>query len=329
MSTPRSAALAVENRPDVDPDFLADVSLGLGATPKHLNPRWLYDELGSSLFEAICRLPWYRITRAELALLRRHASDIVTGLGRTPTIIELGPGSGEKLACIVREAVDRGIRPDVHLVDVSGQALDMARQTLGTFPGVEPVLHEAPYGSGLERAAAAPRRGRRLVAFLGSNLGNFDPAQALDLVREIARALSPGDQLLLGLDLVKPEKDLLRAYADPLGVTAAFNKNLLQRINRELGGAFDLDRFAHQARWNAAASRVEMHLVSLVRQHAHISAPSLTVRFERGETIWTESSYKFAPGDVPVLGRAAGFAVIRQWIDRDAAFALTLLERAE
>jgi len=324
-----SVALAVEHRPGVDREFLGDVVRGLTNLPKTLDPRWLYDDLGSSLFEAICRLPWYRITRAEMALLARHAPAIAEGLGPAPAIIELGPGSGEKLACIVAAVVERRGRPDVHLVDVSGQALQMARQTLGTFPGVEPVLHEQSYERGLERAVAATQAGRRVVAFLGSNLGNFDPPDAVALLQSIARVLSAGDQLLLGLDLVKPDRDLLLAYADPLGVTAAFNLNLLQRINRELGGSFDLRRFEHEARWNHDASRVEMHLASRARQDVRIVSADLVVAFERGETIWTESSYKFEAGDVPLMGERAGFAVRQQWIDRDAGFALTLLERLE
>lgn len=324
---PRSAAPAADNARDVHDEFIADVRSGLCDRPRRLNPRWFYDELGSILFEAICRLPWYRITRAEAALLKRHAGEIVGSLGRTPTLIELGPGSGEKLAWLVSAAIDRGIRPTVHLVDVSEQALDMARQTLGSFPGVAPVLHEAAYEEGLRRATEAPGRGRRLVAFLGSNLGNFDPPEAFQFVQSIGGSLSPGDLLLLGLDLVKPEAELLRAYADPLGVTAAFDKNVLQRINRELGGTFDLDRFAHEARWNRSASRVEMHLVSLEPQEVRIAAAGITVAFARGETIWTESSYKFDSGDIAAFGPAAGFTILRQWSDPDARFALTLLER--
>jgi dimethylhistidine N-methyltransferase len=325
----RSVALAVDGRLAADREFLGDVTGGLTSTPKTLDPRWLYDDLGSSLFEAICRLPWYRVTRAEMGLLARHAPAIAEALGPAPAIIELGPGSGEKLACIVAAVVERGGRPDVHLVDVSAQALQMARQTLGPLAGAEPVLHEHSYEKGLERAVRATRRGRRMVAFLGSNLGNFNPPDAVALLRSIARVLSPRDQLLLGLDLVKPEPELLLAYADPLGVTAAFNLNLLLRINRELGGTFEVRRFEHQARWNGAASRVEMHLASTVRQNVRIAAAGLEIGFERGETIWTESSYKFEAGDVPSMGERAGFAVLRQWVDRDAGFALTLFERAD
>jgi dimethylhistidine N-methyltransferase len=324
-----SVALAVDTRPPVDRDFVGDVIRGLSATPKTLDSRWLYDDLGSSLFEAICRLPWYRVTRAEMGLLARYAPAIAEALGPSPAIIELGPGSGEKLASIVGAVVAGGGRPEVHLVDVSGQALQMSRQTLGSFPGVEPVLHEQPYDEGLELAVRAAQGGRRMVAFLGSNLGNFNPPDAVDFLRSIGRLLSPRDNLLLGLDLVKPEQELLLAYADPLGVTAAFNLNLLQRINRELGGSFDLGRFEHQARWNRAASRVEMHLASAVKQDVTVAAADLVVSFERGETIWTESSYKFQGSDVRSMGSGAGFAVLQQWVDHDARFALTLFERVE
>jgi uncharacterized SAM-dependent methyltransferase len=164
-----------------------------------------------------------------------------------------------------------------------------------------------------------------LVLLLGSNIGNFDPPAAAQFLDRIRATLAQGDLLLLGADLVKPERDLLLAYDDPLGVTAAFNKNLLERINHELGGEFDLAAFDHQAVWNGDERRIEMHLVSRVNQRVRINATGTTVTFKCGERIWTESSYKYEPDGIVEMGAEAGFAARDQWVDREAGFALTLL----
>jgi L-histidine Nalpha-methyltransferase len=315
---PRSAAL-VEAPPLAA--FADDVRAGLLAQPKRLPARWFYDALGSALFEAICRLPWYRITRSESALLARQAPLLVDAAGESASFIELGGGSGEKLAILIEAAVARGYRPAVHLIDVSARALDLAAATLGRFD-VRVTTHEATYQAGLSATEPAAE-GRQLVLFLGSNIGNFDPEEALGLLRQIAGALRPGDLVLVGADLVKPERDLLLAYDDPLQVTAAFNRNLLRRINDELGGTFDIEGWAHRAVWNAGQRRVEMHLVSLSQQLVRVAASDFEVLFEPGESIWTESSYKFEPGDMLRMGVAAGFRDGQQWIDGDARFALT------
>jgi uncharacterized SAM-dependent methyltransferase len=189
------------------------------------------------------------------------------------------------------------------------------------------VLHEATYETGLEELAAEPRAaGRRLAVFLGSNIGNFDAPGANEFLRAIRRGLASGDGLLLGADLVKPERTLQLAYDDPLGVTAAFNRNLLVRINRELGGDFELEAFDHAAVWNADASRVEMHLVARRPQRVRIPAADLDVRFDSGERIWTESSYKYDPGQVVAILESAGFQCAAQWIDETDRFALTLAQ---
>jgi dimethylhistidine N-methyltransferase len=325
MSTPRSAALEAERAAGERlSSFGADVRTGLLAAPKILPPRWFYDALGSALFEAICRLPWYRITRAELALLARHGGEIAARFGPQASIVELGVGSGEKLSTLV--AATRGL-PRVHLIDVSPRALEMAAGVLAPYEGLSIATYEATYEEGLERAAGA-RWGRQVVLFLGSNLGNFDPASAAALIARISAVSRPGDLLLLGLDLVKPARDLLLAYDDPLGVTAAFNKNVLQRMNGELGANFDLAAFAHDARWDAAARRVEMHLVSLRPQEVSVPGARIAVRLEEGESIWTESSYKFDLNRIEALARDAGLTVDAQWTDPDAGFALTLLRKA-
>jgi L-histidine Nalpha-methyltransferase len=307
------------------PELAADVRRSLLATPKQLPSKYLYDALGSHLFEAICQLPWYRITRAESALLNRFAGALVAGLEDPVSMVELGSGSGEKLAVLGEALRGRGDEVLVHLIDISRTALELSERTLGRLPHLRVICHEATYEAGLMRAAKLrPASGTMLVLFLGSNIGNLDAAAAHEFLAAIRRALRPGDALLLGADLVKPEPEMMLAYDDPLGVTAAFNKNLLVRINRELGGRFELGSFRHRARWDAAASRMEMHLVSTRRQVAAIDGAGLEVRFEEGETIWTESSYKYTAEGVVEMGARAGFGCAEQWVDPEAQFSLTL-----
>ena len=308
-------------------DFAADVARDLALTPKQLQSKYLYDALGSSLFDAICHLPWYRITRAERRLLEQHAATVVRMLGDDPEIIELGCGSGEKLVILAEALQASGGHALVHLIDISSQALEQSERRLGRLQHVSVVGHRDTYEVGLRRAAAARDPGARmLVLLLGSNIGNFDAPAADEFLRGIRGALAPGDFLLLGGDLVKPVADLLLAYDDPLGVTAAFNRNLLVRINRELGATFDLASFDHRAVWNAAAQRIEMHLVSRADQDVTIEAAGLRVSFARGEHIWTESSYKYLPEQLEAMGQRSGFDVAHQWMDSDAGFALTLFE---
>ena len=302
--------------------FAEDVGHYLSLTPRQLPSRYLYDELGSALFDAICHLPWYHVTRTERLLLRAHARAI---LGRRfATLVELGPGNGEKLATVIDNAALDGPLT-AHLVDISTAALAAAMRTLDGRPMITVVPHATTYEQGL----ADVRRdlhggGRTLALLLGSNIGNFDQPGADVFLRRIRDSLAIGDSLLLGADLVKPEQDLLLSYDDPLGVTAAFNRNLLVRANRELGADFDVHRFAHQAVWNAGASRVEMHLVSLARQRVRVPASRLDIIFEAGDTIWTESSYKYhQDAVVEMLGRA-GFHSAEQWT-KDG-FCLTLAE---
>ena len=311
-------------------EFAADVRRDLALSPKQLQSKYLYDALGSSLFEAICRLPWYRITRAERRLLELHASDVIdllcgTEKGIVPQFVELGCGSGEKLVILAEALQAAGGRGRVHLIDISSQALEQSERTLGRLDHFSVVGLRETYEVGLRRVAAARDAGNpMLVLLLGSNIGNFDTPAAHEFLQRIRQALAPGDFLLLGADLVKPEADLLLAYDDPLGVTAAFNRNLLVRINRELDGTFDIDAFAHRAAWNPEAQRIEMHLESLADQTVTIAEADMTVDFARGERIWTESSYKYDAIQIEEMGLVAGFALAEQWIEQNAGFALTL-----
>jgi dimethylhistidine N-methyltransferase len=306
--------------------FADDLRRTLARRPRQIPCRYLYDALGSHLFEAICELPWYRITRAESELLRAHGDAMVASPSDPVTLVELGCGSGEKIGVLVGAITARGARAVVHLVDVSQTALDLSERSLARFPGVAVNSHQATYEAGLaEVARAAPAGGHTIALFLGSNIGNSTNAEAAALLRRVRAALTPGDALLLGADLVKPERDLVLAYDDPLGVTAAFNKNLLLRINRELGGDFDLAGFDHEAVWNAEHARMDMFLVSRRAQRVRVDAAELDVTFAAGERIWTESSYKYTPEAIAALGEGAGFRVETQWLEPDARFAVTRL----
>jgi dimethylhistidine N-methyltransferase len=307
--------------------FASDVEYYLSQQPRQLPSRYFYDGLGSALFEAICRLPWYGITRAELRLIERHGRAILRRLDPLGRLVELGPGNGTKLLTLLETWPTAVRRLAVHLVDVSPAALTDASRALSTLPDVRVLTHEASYEVGLadvmrDRSVL----GRTLTLFLGSNIGNFDRPGADAFLREIRAALAKGDALLVGADLVKPESQLLAAYADPLGVTAAFDRNLLVRVNRELDGDFDISQFGHRAVWNAEESRVEMHLVSQCRQRVRIAQAELDFTVEAGETIWTESSYKYEAADIVTTLERAGFRLIDQWIDREDQFALTLVQ---
>ena len=322
----RSTASSTDKQAPAVEEFARDVRVGLSSSPKRLPPRWLYDALGSALFEAIGHLPWYPITRAESGLLSRHARELVPVAAGRLEIIELGVGDGRKLAQVVAAFAAAGRVPDVHLVDVSPRALEAGRRALSRFAPIQVTPHEATFEDGLRRATAASGA-VRLVLFLGSNIGNFDRAEADRLIDQVGASLGPGDLFLLGTDLVKPERALISAYDDPLGLTAAFNKNLLQRINAELGGSFDLRTFEHEARWNRACSRVEMHLVSTRPQQVRIPHADLVASFGAGDSIWTESSYKYERHDIAGLGLSGGFVQRMQWVDPVAGFALTLFAR--
>jgi dimethylhistidine N-methyltransferase len=307
-------------------EFAAAVSDGLGKTgQRQLPSMYLYDELGTALFETITLLPEYGLTRAELRLLHHHAGAMVEHLPSPVAVVELGSGSGRKTRWLLEALAER--EPVEYFpIDVSAAALRKCRQELGQLGSVSMVGLESSYLEGLEEAAARRRPNQTLlVLFLGSSIGNFDPPAAETFLRDIRRHLMPGDALLLGTDVEKSVHDMLLAYNDPTGVTAAFNLNLLARINRELGGDFFLPGFAHEVRYDEAAHRIEMHLRSTRRQTVSIRTADFTCTFREGETIWTEACHKFRIEQIPGLARRTGFLCEAQWIDTEWAFAENLL----
>jgi dimethylhistidine N-methyltransferase len=311
-------------RSTLDSPFARDVTDGL-ARPgqKSLPPTWLYDELGSALFEAITVLPEYGLTRADDALIRRYAPEIVA-MSQPRAILELGSGSGSKTRHLLEAAAARNLIRYLP-IDVSSAALRNCAAALKSIERVAIEPQQATYLDGIAKGLTGRTPGQRvLVLFLGSTIGNFTPDEATVFLRDVRRCLRPGDCILIGADLVKPRRTLLAAYDDPLGVTAAFNLNLLARINRELAGEFVMSRFAHEARWNERDSSIEMHLRSRTVQNVRIGALGLTVGFARGETIWTESSHKFRPEEVRSIGEQTGWRLVRQWVDNGWGFAETL-----
>jgi L-histidine N-alpha-methyltransferase len=307
-------------------EFAASVRAGLTRPKqKELPSKYLYDDVGSALFEVISHLPEYGLTRADERLLRRHASEIVQRLDPPVAVAELGSGSGKKTRWIL-EALGRWQRTFYYPVEISRSALLMCQRELSDIDSLSIVGFEREYLDGLQEVATHRQRNQHiLVMFLGSTIGNFDRDAGVKFLAGIRRILQPGDSLLLGTDLEKPSAQLLKAYDDEVGVTAAFNLNLLARINRELDADFDLKQFAHLARINPEARSVEMHLLSKRRQTVRIPASDLSIDFEEGETIWTESSHKYAPDEVFHMARAAGFCCQAQWIDEQWPFAENLL----
>jgi L-histidine N-alpha-methyltransferase len=307
-------------------EFACDVRDGL-ARPgqKELPSKYFYDEVGSALFEVISHLPEYGLTRADERLLRRHGTEIVDRLAGPVAVAELGSGSGKKTRSIL-EALCRRQRTFYYPVEISRAALVMCERELQDIDKISIVGFEREYLDGLLEVAACRKPGQHLfVLFLGSTIGNFDRPAGVKFLAEVRRILEPGDSLLLGTDLEKPSTQLLQAYDDELGVTAAFNLNLLARINRELDADFDLDQFAHVAKINREARSVEMHLRSKRRQTVSIPAAEVVVEFEEEETIWTESSHKYSADEIFQMARDAGFRCEAQWIDEQWPFAENLL----
>lgn len=311
---------------DFTQQFAEDVRAGLEkAEQKELPSKYFYDAVGSALFEVISLLPEYGLTRAGERILRRHAEDITAQVAGPVVVAELGSGSGRKTRLIL-EALARRQPTLYHPIELSHTALAMCEREMNQLDSVSVLGFETGYLDGLRRVAALREPGQHLlVLFLGSSIGNFERKPGEEFLQKIRETLIPGDALLLGTDLEKPAEQLLDAYDDPLGVTAAFNLNLLARINRELDGDFDVANFRHFVRWNQQERRIEMHLRSITRQAATIGKAGFSVTFGEDETIWTESSHKYAAKEVIEMGRRAGFHCTGQWFDREWPFAQNLL----
>ncbi len=301
-------------------EFASDVRVGLSKPRKELHSKYLYDQIGTALFEAITFLPEYGLTRADERLLVSYAGEIAAALEGPIDVMELGSGSGRKTRSIL-QAVGNNQPQNLlyYPIDVSTEALGRCLLELHGLADIIPL--EETYLAGVDKAVASRRPGHSfLVLFLGSTIGNFERRCAEAFLRDLRQRLQPGDALLLGADLVKSPERLILAYDDPTGVTAAFNLNLLGRVNRELGANFDLRAFQHQAIYNENERRIEMHLHALADQDVTILAADFSIHIRAGETIWTESSHKFSLQELPVLAERTGFAPLKHWVDQDWPF---------
>ena len=303
--------------------FASDILDGLTARPKKLSPRYFYDDLGSALFEAITLLPEYGLTRADERLLHNHADDIAAFASRVRTVAELGSGSGKKTRRILEAMCRRHAVLRYRPIDVSVAALSACQRELQSVCQVDPVRDDWLQGIAAVTAQRRPNESF-LLLFLGSSIGNLDRAAIPEFLHNVRLHLQPGDLFLLGADLVKDVDRMIAAYDDPTGVTAAFNLNLLARINRECDANFDLRTFAHEVRWNGPERRIEMHLLSCRNQEIHLAALDTTLHFRSGETIWTESSHKFTRSELDGYARSSGFQALIAWVDQEWPFAETI-----
>ena len=303
-------------------EFAREVSTGLTKSiQRELPSKYLYDAVGSALFEVISVLPEYGVTRAEERILARHAAEIVSGLPEPVIVAELGSGVGKKTRMIL-EALSRKQPISYYPIEISSSALAMCQRELSDINSISIVGFEREYLDGLLEVAARREEEQHLmVLFLGSTIGNFDGTAGVEFLSRLREILREGDSLLLGTDLRKPIATLAAAYDDPLGVTAAFNRNLLVRINRELNADFDIEQFEHLAIFDDQNHNIEMHLRARMDQTVTISKVGLSFRILRGETIWTETSHKYSQSELVAIAQQTGFRWQGQWIDHEWAFA--------
>jgi L-histidine Nalpha-methyltransferase len=323
----RDQRLYIHNLVKRDPlaGLAEDVRKGLAAQPKRFLPKYFYDELGSQLFEAICLLPEYYLTRAENEILTRYADEIAGSVDGHITLVEMGSGSASKTRLVIEALLRRQAELLFMPVDISASALESSsRILLQSYPRLKIEAYAADYFAGLAELGKRPHR-RTLALFLGSNISNFDPDEALRFLRALRSVLNKGDALLLGADLKKDPAILEAAYNDALGVTSAFNLNVLARINRELGGTFDLRAFRHQAFYNEALGRIEIYIESLADQVVRIAKLDLEISFAAGELIHTENSYKYDMDGMAQLAADTGFKRSRTWLDSQERFSSNLL----
>lgn len=322
------AKLLIHNLVRFDPSagFAEDVRRGLLATPKSLSPKYFYDELGSQLFDAICLLPEYYLTRAENEIIERYADEIVNAIPGEKTLLEMGSGSASKTRLIIEALLKKQTRLRFMPVDISVSALESSsRILLQSFPRLTIEAYAAEYFDALVVLSESKPPGRTLALFLGSNISNFGREEAPKFLRALRRVLKTGDALLLGADLKKDRSVLEPAYDDALGLTAAFNLNLLARVNRELDGNFDLRTFKHHAFYNDEIGRVEIYIESIPKQRVNIAKLDLEVQFEAGERIHTENSYKYDLSGIAKLGSETGYTCTRTWLDSQQRFSSNLL----
>jgi len=337
MRTTSPDRLIIHSRiPESESDsFARDVRTGLTSNPKTLPPKHFYDELGSHLFEAICCLPEYYLTRAETEILSARADEIVARIAEAGPqnirLIELGSGASEKSRFFIESILRRQAELNYLPVDLSAATLERSLEILlQDYPQLRITGYSTDYINGLQwisdHTTTQHKAGfRSMVLFLGSSIGNLDRAESNTLLRQIRKLLHPGDAFLLGADLKKQRSVLVPAYDDALGVTAAFNLNLLARINRELDGNFDIKKFEHRAIYNESLGRIEMHLVSREPQTVVVGRIDLEIRFDEGESIHTENSYKYDISQLSELAQDTGFSLEETWYDRDHKFSLNLL----
>jgi dimethylhistidine N-methyltransferase len=300
-----------------------EVREGLSATPKRLPSKLFYDQIGSDLFEQITELPEYYLTRTERSIFESYAGEILQQTGASLTLVELGAGTATKTCILIEELLSRQSRALFYPIDVSPSALQEAVAHLGRqFPElrVNPIV--ADYTGGV--SALSRISGRKLVLYIGSSIGNFEPDEGIRILRRIRRTLRAGDALLLGADFAKSPKILLPAYDDSQGVTAAFNKNILARLNRELDADFEVDQFRHIPMWNRRLSRIEAYLESTTSQTVFIPALDMDLSFAPGERIHTENSYKYTDDMIESILRESGFTLERTWCDRKKWFGVHL-----
>jgi len=311
---------------DLINSFAKDIDKGLKDTPKHIPCLYFYDYKGSLLFEEICQLPEYYLTRAETDILETYSEEIISYFPSDTLLVELGSGSSIKTQLIIEELLNQHNKASYSPIDISQRMLsESSISLLEKYPNLEIISVAAEYDEGLRQLEMHNER-PKLILWLGSSIGNFKPEEAIDFLKNIVKILSPNDFFLFGFDLQKEKNLLVKAYNDSQEVTAEFNLNLLSRINRELGGEFDLDKFMHQAVYNEEKNRIEMYLISTCEQEIYIAELNSCYHFNKNERIHTENSFKFSLKDIDSLADQVGIKAFKQWFDSKKYFNLTLFK---
>ena len=306
-------------------DFASDVETGLTSNPKKIPCIYFYDERGSLLFEKICDLPEYYLTRAESEILEKHSGDLVSSLHPETVLAELGSGSSLKTRIIIEKFIESHDSVNYHPIDISRSMLrDSSIELLNRYPELTITSVAAEYDHGLKELNRVEDK-PKLLLWLGSSIGNFAPAEVIDFLIKIKNGLNPDDHLLIGTDLQKEKSILEAAYDDASGITAEFNLNLLNRLNRELAADFKIDKFRHLAVYNENQSRIEMYLVSVEEQDVYVADLNRSIHFEKNERIHTENSYKFSRDQIEFMAQKSGFEIEKQWYDSKHYFCINLL----